>query len=255
MTFSNAYCHDDVIKWKHFPSYWPFMGGIQWPRVNSQHKGQWRGALMFSLICAWMNGWGWCPLWRHRNVNENVWMLKKFSLKFVPKGLVSNIAALVKILTRCRPGDKPLSEPMMVSWLMNVCVRSQLLIFSCDVDNIAENEIIHLMILLESIIWKFADYMDWYFIIQVFNSFWYDKDWITTAGTEVGISLYWRLPGWQMSIQTDPYLLHLAWFCQEWVDEISSDIIRMFFQDYLSISNINHHSRLCIFQSKEEHLE
>ena len=25
--------------------------------VNSQHKGQWRGALMFSLICAWMNGW------------------------------------------------------------------------------------------------------------------------------------------------------------------------------------------------------
>ena len=25
--------------------------------VNSPHKGQWRGALMFSLICAWINGW------------------------------------------------------------------------------------------------------------------------------------------------------------------------------------------------------
>ena len=25
--------------------------------VNSPHKGQWRGALMFSLICAWTNGW------------------------------------------------------------------------------------------------------------------------------------------------------------------------------------------------------
>ena len=25
--------------------------------VNSPHKGQWRGALMFSLICTWMNGW------------------------------------------------------------------------------------------------------------------------------------------------------------------------------------------------------
>ena len=44
--------HDDVIKWKHFPRYWPFVRGIhRWP-----HKGQWRGALMFSLICAWING-------------------------------------------------------------------------------------------------------------------------------------------------------------------------------------------------------
>ena len=25
--------------------------------VNSPHKGQWRGALMFSLICVWINGW------------------------------------------------------------------------------------------------------------------------------------------------------------------------------------------------------
>ena len=49
--------HDDVIKWKHFPRYWPFVQGIHRPPVNSLHKGQWRGALMFSLICAWMNGW------------------------------------------------------------------------------------------------------------------------------------------------------------------------------------------------------
>ena len=45
------------MKWKHFPRYWPFVRGIhRWP-VNSPHKGQWRGALMFSLICAWANGW------------------------------------------------------------------------------------------------------------------------------------------------------------------------------------------------------
>ena len=25
--------------------------------VNSTHKGQWRGALMFSLICVWINVW------------------------------------------------------------------------------------------------------------------------------------------------------------------------------------------------------
>ena len=49
--------HDDVIKWKHFPRYWPFVRGIHRSPVNSPHKGQWRGALMFSLICAWINGW------------------------------------------------------------------------------------------------------------------------------------------------------------------------------------------------------
>ena len=48
---------DDVIKWKHFPRYWPFVRGIhRWP-MNSPHKGQWRGALMFSLICVWINDW------------------------------------------------------------------------------------------------------------------------------------------------------------------------------------------------------
>ena len=49
--------HDDVIKWKNFPRYWPFVRGIHRSLVNSPHKGQWRGALMFSLICAWINGW------------------------------------------------------------------------------------------------------------------------------------------------------------------------------------------------------
>ena len=49
--------HDDVIKWKHFPLYWPFVRGIRRSSVNSPHKGQWRGAFVFSLICAWTNGW------------------------------------------------------------------------------------------------------------------------------------------------------------------------------------------------------
>ena len=49
--------HDDVIKWKHFPRYWPFERGIHRTPVNSPHKGQWRGVLMFTLICAWINGW------------------------------------------------------------------------------------------------------------------------------------------------------------------------------------------------------
>ena len=49
--------HDDVIKWKYFPRYWTFVRGIHRSPVNSPHKGQWRGALIFSLICAWINGW------------------------------------------------------------------------------------------------------------------------------------------------------------------------------------------------------
>ena len=55
--FFQTYQHDDVIKWKHFPRYWPFVRGIHWSPVNSPHKGHWRGALMFSLICIWIYGW------------------------------------------------------------------------------------------------------------------------------------------------------------------------------------------------------
>ena len=47
---------DDVIKWKHFPRYWAFVRGIHRSPVNSIHKGQGRGAWMFSVICAWTNG-------------------------------------------------------------------------------------------------------------------------------------------------------------------------------------------------------
>ena len=45
--------HDDVIQFKHFPRYWSFVRGSHRSPVNSPHKGQWRGTLMFSL----MNGW------------------------------------------------------------------------------------------------------------------------------------------------------------------------------------------------------
>ena len=56
--------HDDIIKWKHFPCYWPFVRGIHRSLVNSLHKGQWCGALMFYLICALNKqlserSWGW----------------------------------------------------------------------------------------------------------------------------------------------------------------------------------------------------
>ena len=71
--------HDDVIKWTHFPLYWPFVWGIHRSPVNFPHKGQWRGALIFSLICMrltkrlckqsrrrWFETPS-CSLWRHFN--------------------------------------------------------------------------------------------------------------------------------------------------------------------------------------------
>ena len=71
--------HDDVIKWKTFPRYWPFVWGIHRSPVNSLHKGQWRGGLgvFFDLRLnkrLSKQSWGWRletlsrSLWRHCNV-------------------------------------------------------------------------------------------------------------------------------------------------------------------------------------------
>ena len=49
--------HNDIIKLKYFPYYWPFVRGIHRSPVNSPHTSQWHGSLMSSLICAGINGW------------------------------------------------------------------------------------------------------------------------------------------------------------------------------------------------------
>ena len=54
--------------------------------------------------------------------NENEWISPKISLKFVPKVRIDNIPALVQIMAWRRAGDKPLSEPVMVSLLTHICV-------------------------------------------------------------------------------------------------------------------------------------
>ena len=54
--------------------------------------------------------------------DENIWILINILLKFIPKGRINIIAALVQIMAWCRPGDRPLSETMMVSLLMHICI-------------------------------------------------------------------------------------------------------------------------------------
>ena len=56
------------------------------------------------------------------SLNENVSILIKIPLKYVPKGSINNIPALVQIMAWCRSGEKPLSEPMMALLLTHICV-------------------------------------------------------------------------------------------------------------------------------------
>ena len=86
--------HYDVIKWKHFPRYWPFVRGIHRSPLNSPHKGQWRGTLMFFFnlrLDKWLSKqprrhWLETPsrsLWRHCNVI--VWIRIYRASPFIPR--------------------------------------------------------------------------------------------------------------------------------------------------------------------------
>ena len=55
-------------------------------------------------------------------LNKNVWISIEISLKFVPEVPINNIPALVQIMAWRRPGDKPLSEPMMMRLSTHICV-------------------------------------------------------------------------------------------------------------------------------------
>ena len=79
--FYSTWAHDDIIKWKHFPSYWPFVWGIHRSPMNCPHKGQWCGALMSSLFCASTNS---CPdysVWQESDGNQTPGTLTGHSLR------------------------------------------------------------------------------------------------------------------------------------------------------------------------------
>ena len=61
-------------------------------------------------------------IWKYIFLNENAWIPINISLKFIPKGPINNIPALVQIMAWCRPGDEPLSESTMVSLPTHICV-------------------------------------------------------------------------------------------------------------------------------------
>ena len=69
--------------------------------------------------------------------NENGCILIKFSLKYVHKGLIDNNPALVQIMAWRRPGDKPLSEPMVVRSLTHICVTQPQWVKQKDISELA----------------------------------------------------------------------------------------------------------------------
>ena len=77
---------------------------------------------MFNTLRPKQNGCDFADIFKCIFLNEDVWIPFKISLKPVPKGPIYNIPALVEIMARCQPGDKPLSQPMMINLLKHICV-------------------------------------------------------------------------------------------------------------------------------------
>ena len=106
-------------------------------------------------------------------VNENVWILIKVSLKFVPKGSIDNNPAPVQIMAWRRIGDKPLSEPML-TWFTDAYMRTR-----WRWVNTGQNS------------WVFADNiwkaLSWIKMII----FWFKSKWIVFGEVDMTISQHW----------------------------------------------------------------
>ena len=102
--FCKSYCHITLTQVRAH-TYWEqrvhFINTLR-PRQNGQHFPD--------------------NIFKHIVFNENVWISIKISLKFLPKGPINNVPALVQIMAWRWSGNKPLSEPMMVSFLTHICV-------------------------------------------------------------------------------------------------------------------------------------
>ena len=142
--------HDVVIHWKHFPRYWPFVRGIHRSPVNSPHKGQWRGALMFSLICVWINGWvnnrevG--DLRRYRAHYDVIVMLcmcnsqGRGKNRWVNKMFIDSISGL-PVISRTK-GGLQLTEPLASKWSGNLNWNTNILNWNTNIiihENVCEN--------------------------------------------------------------------------------------------------------------------
>ena len=101
----------DLSPWCEFENYWFKM-------LATFPMGRW-----VNILRPRQNGRHFADdIFKCISLNENVWIPIKVSLKFVPQGPINKIPALVQIMAWRLPGDKPLSEAMMVNLLTHICV-------------------------------------------------------------------------------------------------------------------------------------
>ena len=94
-----------------------------WWQSPSSHQCKLYAFNIFNTLRSWQNRRHFVDdIFKSIFLNENARISLKISLKFVPKVRINNIPALVQIMAWRWPGDKPLSEPMMVSLLTHICV-------------------------------------------------------------------------------------------------------------------------------------
>ena len=108
----------------HWAPYIPLLDLCEVPdckRVNTGHLK--RDQTVFNTLRPTQNGRYFADdTFKPIFLNKNIRIAIKISLKFVPKGRINNIPSLVQIMALRRPGDKPLSEPMMVNLPTHICV-------------------------------------------------------------------------------------------------------------------------------------
>ena len=109
-----------------FHNGWDYISmlGLKLNHVSKRgHRPQWVNSVLVNTLRPRQNGRHFADdMFKCIFLNENVWIPIEISLKFVPKGSINNNPALFQIMAWRRPGDKPLSEPMMVSSQTHICV-------------------------------------------------------------------------------------------------------------------------------------
>ena len=109
--------------WLCYPLMWLSIYNKEWDITVIQPISSTSTSELFNTLRPKQNGRHFADdIFKCIFLNENDWISLTISLKFVPKGPINNIPALVQIMAWRRLGDKPLSEPMMVSLPTHICV-------------------------------------------------------------------------------------------------------------------------------------
>ena len=97
-----------------------------WYQFQVKHSSYVRADTAVLVINTLRPRWSRCHFaddsFRYIFVNENILIFTKISLKFIAKGPINNIPALVQVMAWRGPGNKPLSEAMMARLLTHICV-------------------------------------------------------------------------------------------------------------------------------------